>query len=231
MVYSFAVGEIPLSISGDPGDPSLLQHTVRDVGAVSRSLATAGPGTRVGVRGPFGTGWEVAAAEGGDVLVVAGGIGLAPLRPALLEICARRDHFGDVTLVYGARTPHEVLFGEELHRWADDHSIAVHVTVDRAGSEWRGQVGLVTRPLGSVPLEPARTRAFVCGPEVMMRHVADRLVERGVPPTAVRLSMERHMKCGVGLCGHCQLREHFVCVDGPVLDYETLAPLMRRAEL
>jgi len=231
MLQAFGVGEVPISISGDPGRPELLRHTIRDVGSVSHALVGSSPGTVLGVRGPFGTGWEVSAGRGGDVVFVAGGIGLAPLRPAVLEVVRTREDYQRVVLLYGARTPEDILFGDDLRSWADEHHIDVHVTVDSGPHAWRGSVGLVTRLIERAEFDAARTLALICGPEVMMRHSAAALGERGVPRSAVRLSMERNMKCGVGLCGHCQLREYFLCLDGPVLSYDVLEPLMARAEL
>lgn len=231
MLHAFGVGEVPISISGDPARPEVLEHTIRDVGSVSRALATAAPGSMLGVRGPFGTGWQVASGRGGDVVFVAGGIGLAPLRPAVLEVCAARHEYQRVALLCGARTPEDLLFTDDLRRWAVDHDIDVEVIVDSGRHAWRGRVGLVTKLLERVEFDAARTLALVCGPEVMMRHSAVALTDRGVPASRLRLSMERNMKCGVGLCGHCQLRELFLCVDGPVLTYERLEPLMSRPEL
>ena len=230
MLHAFAVGEVPISVSGDPTSPSVLRHTIRAVGAVSVALAAAPVGSVVGVRGPFGTGWEVDLGRGGDVVVVAGGIGLAPLRPVVLSVCAARAQYGNVSLLYGARTPAEMLFADDLADWGSRHGIDVLVTVDRGDAAWTGHVGLVTRLIDGATFDPGRTLALVCGPEVMMRHTAVALTDRGVPPANVRLSMERNMRCGVGLCGHCQLRELFVCMDGPVLGYDRLAPLITRAE-
>lgn len=231
MLQAFGVGEVPISVSGDPSTPQLLQHTVRRVGSVTRAIAAAEPGSVLGVRGPFGTGWEVAEGRGGDVVVLAGGIGLAPLRPALLELAARRSGFDHVSLLYGARTPEEILFTDDLRRWAEERDIDVQVTVDNGQHAWRGRVGLVTQLLALAHFTPDRTLALTCGPEVMMRHAALALLDRGVPAERIRLSMERSMKCGVGLCGHCQLRELFLCLDGPVVTYARLAPLLARAEL
>lgn len=219
-------GEVPISISGDPREPDLLQHTVRAVGDASLALTRAAPGDVLLVRGPFGTGWELERAVGGDVLIIAGGIGLAPLRPTLLAALAERDRYRRVVLLVGCRTPDQLLFLEELEQWGAGSDLEVHVTVDAAPSGWRGRVGLVTGLLAAAAVDAARTHAFLCGPEVMMRLSADAVVERGVAAPAVRLSVERNMKCGVGLCGHCQLREHFVCTDGPVFGYDVLAPLM-----
>lgn len=231
MMQAFGAGEVPISISGDPARPEVLEHTIRNVGAVTRALVRAGPGRRLGIRGPFGTGWEVSSGRGGDVVLVAGGIGLAPLRPAVLELCADRASYGRVLLLYGARTPEDILFGDDLRRWSADHDIDVQVTVDNGQHAWQGRVGLVTQLVERGGFDPLSTLALVCGPEVMMRYAAMALRARGVRPDRLRLSMERNMKCGVGLCGHCQLREYFLCVDGPVLTYDVLEPLMARAEL
>jgi len=231
MLQVFGVGEVPISISGDPRGRGPLQHTIRDVGSVSHALANAAPGQVLGVRGPYGTGWDVADGKGGDVVLVAGGIGLAPLRPALLEICAEREDYDRVSLLYGARTPSDVLFGDDLRSWAEEHRITVEIIVDRGEAGWTGRIGLVTQLIGKVAFGTDRRLALVCGPEVMMRHSAVALVARGVEASWVRLSMERNMKCGIGLCGHCQLRELFLCQDGPVLPFDRLEPLMSRAEL
>ena len=230
MLQAFGVGEVPISISGDPACPETLVHTVRDVGGVTSAIVRARPGDVLGVRGPYGVGWEVADGRGGDVVVVAGGIGLAPLRAVVLELVARRAEFGRVHLLYGARTPADLLYVDELASWADA-GIEVAVTVDQAGSDWDGRVGLVTELLGRADLDPDRTLAVVCGPEVMMRFVGTALVRRGVPAGKVRLSMERNMRCGVGLCGHCQLREHLICIDGPVFPLDAVDRLMTVREL
>lgn len=216
MLQAFGVGEVPISVSGDPARAGWLTHTVRDVGGVTRSLCAVSPGDVLGVRGAFGQGWQVADGAGGDVVVVAGGIGLAPLRPAVLAVLADRRSFRRVSVLCGARSPTDVLFGHDLEGWAAEHGVDVQVTVDHADPTWGGRVGVVTELLPGARFDPQRTLALVCGPEVMMRYVADALTTRGVPPSRVRLSVERNMQCGVGLCGHCQLREYLVCVDGPV---------------
>jgi NAD(P)H-flavin reductase len=231
MLDAFGTGEVPISISGNPTEAGPLEHTVRDVGSVTHALVRSEPGTVLGVRGPYGRGWGAGDGAGGDLLVVAGGIGLAPLRPALLEALARRDAFGRVVLLYGARTPDDVLFADQLGEWSERHGVEVEVTVDYGTADWTGRVGLVTALIPRAGFDPRNTLALVCGPEVMMRYVATALLDRGVPAGRVRLSMERNMRCGVGLCGHCQLRELFLCVDGPVLPYDRLAPLMAVAEL
>jgi NAD(P)H-flavin reductase len=231
MLQAFGVGEVPISISGSPVDGGPLVHTIRDVGGVTSKLVAAQPGDVLGVRGPFGTDWGVTDGKGGDLVIITGGIGLAPLRPAILELLAERDTYGRVVLLYGARTPDDILFGDELRKWEDRLGIDVQVTVDNGPHDWKGRVGFVTQLIGRAGFDPAATLALVCGPEVMMRASANELCERGVAATNIRLSMERNMKCGVGLCGHCQVRELFACVDGPVLTYDRLEPLMTIREL
>ncbi len=227
MLGAFGKGEAPISVSGDPGNPWLLEHTIRDVGGVTHALATAVPGDVLTVRGPYGRGWDAADGAGGDLVIVAGGIGLAPLRSAILEVLARRAGFGRVTLLYGAREPAEQVFTGDLAVWAaDPGALAVAVTVDRADPGWQGPVGLVTRLIPQARFNPARTLALVCGPEVMMRFVAAALTDAGVPTSRIRVSLERNMRCGIGLCGHCQLREYFICTDGPVFGYHQVAGLM-----
>ncbi len=231
MIGAFGVGEVPISISGDPARPHLLQHTVRDVGAVTHRLAAAGAGDVLTVRGPYGTGWSVGEAEGGDVVIVAGGIGLAPLRPAILQVLANRDRYAQVALLYGTRSPEDVLFSRELESWRGRFDIDVDVTVDYGPPAWRGRVGLVTSLIQRAGFDAPRSTALVCGPEVMMRQVAAALTDRGVPAPRVRLSLERNMRCGVGLCGHCQLRHLIVCVDGPVIGYDRVEPLLALREV
>lgn len=224
-------GEVPISISGDPAVPGVLQHTVRAVGDASAALARSAPSDVLLVRGPYGTGWGAGDGAGGDVVIVAGGIGLAPLRPVVLDVLAHRERYRHVFLVYGSRTPDQLLFPHELEQWRARPDVDVAVTVDAASPGWGGHVGVVTTVLPATNLDPSSTLAFVCGPEVMMRLTADALCDLGIPSRRVRLSMERNMKCGVGLCGHCQLRELFICQDGPVLGYDVLAPLMDQREL
>ncbi len=231
MLYAFAVGEAAISLSGDPASKDERLHTVRAVGAVSRALVALQKGDSLGVRGPYGAPWPLATAEGHDLVFVAGGIGLAPLRPAILAALAERAKFGRIAVLYGARTPDERIFREELSRWEREGALDLHVTVDRADAGWRGHVGLVTRPLAVLELEPARTSAFLCGPEIMMRLGAEALAERGVPAAQVHVSMERNMKCAVGHCGHCQLGADFVCKDGPVFPWTRMAPVMTVREL
>jgi NAD(P)H-flavin reductase len=231
MLSAFGVGEVPISISGDPALPDRLVHTIRDVGGVTQTLTAARRGDVLGVRGPYGVGWGAGDGVGGDVVIVAGGIGLAPLRPAVLAVVAARDRFDRVSLLYGARTPEDLLFGDDLAEWADARGVAVEITVDRAPAAWPGRVGLVTELIPRATFDPHNTLALVCGPEVMMRFVTTALRHSGVPARRIRLSMERNMRCGVGLCGHCQLREFLICVDGPVFASDVVEPAFRIREL
>jgi NAD(P)H-flavin reductase len=222
MLYVFGVGEVPISISGDPARPELLVHTIRAVGATTRALQRLRKGDWVGVRGPFGTAWPVAEARGHDVVLIAGGIGLAPLRPAIYHLLLHRPLYGRVVILYGARTPHDMLYAKQLRDWRSRFDVEVEVSVDRATVEWQGAVGVVTKLVQRSPFDPQSALAFICGPEVMIRYAAIALQQRGVPEPAIYVSMERNMKCAVGLCGHCQFGPFFVCKDGPVFRYDRI---------
>jgi len=230
MLTAFGVGEAAVSVSGDPADPGRLVHTVRDVGAVSAALTALAAGSVVGVRGPFGTGWPVAEAHGRDVVIVAGGLGLAPLRPVLYALFADRPRYGRITLLFGARSPADILFPGQLEAWRR-RDIAVEATVDHADPGWHGNVGVVTTLMKRARFDPPRTLAMVCGPEVMMRFAAAALCNAGVAPAAVYLSMERNMKCAAGFCGHCQFGPVFVCRDGPVFPFDRIRGLLAIEEI
>lgn len=231
MMWAFGVGEVPISIAGFPADDGLVLHTVRAVGPVTAAILATEPGTVLGLRGPFGVGWGLDEVRGRDVLLVAGGIGLAPLRPAMVRVLRARDRFGRVTLLVGARTPEALLYSDELERWGDEAGVRVAVTVDHAWPGWRGPVGVVTRLVAREPVDPEVTVAFVCGPEIMMRFTVRELLARGIGPGSIRLSLERNMQCAIAQCGHCQLGPKFVCREGPVLSYRELEPLLRVPEL
>lgn len=231
MLYAFGVGEVPISISGDPARPGELIHTLRTVGSVTEALRRVGRGGRMGVRGPYGRPWPLEEARGLDVVVVAGGLGLAPLRSAILHLLRHRAAYGRVSLLVGARSPEGLLYRRELARWQEDSRLKVLVTVDQAGPEWKGHVGVVPALLRDVELEPSRTVALMCGPEVMMRFTVRELERLGVPDSRIHLSLERNMKCAVGFCGHCQLVPFFVCKDGPVLPYDRLRPFINLREV
>jgi NAD(P)H-flavin reductase len=229
MLYAFGVGEAPISVSGARDDA--LTHTVRAVGSVTETLCALAVGDYVGVRGPFGRPWPVGDAHGKDVLVIAGGIGLAPLRPVILHVLENRDRYGGLCVMYGGRSPQELLYLTELERWRARFDVDLDVTVDGAPAGWRGRVGVVTTLIERAEFDRARTHAFVCGPEVMMRFAVTALRDAGLADRCISLSMERSMKCAVGHCGHCQLRERFICKDGPVFSCEEIEPLMRVREL
>jgi NAD(P)H-flavin reductase len=230
MLYVHGVGEVAISISGDPATPERLTHTIRAVGTVTRVMAQLAEGDVMGVRGPYGSAWPIEDARGRDVVVIAGGLGLAPLRPVILHVLGNRADYGRVTVLYGARTPADLLFRDELERWRGRFDVRVEAIVDRAGRDWFGPVGVVTRLLDGVPLE-ADGAAFVCGPEIMMRFAVRELEKRGMPREAIWISMERSMRCGIGLCGHCQLAGSFVCKDGPVYRFDRIAPYLQVREL
>lgn len=231
MLYVYGVGEIPISISGNPAQVSPLVHTTRAVGVVSRAMRELKPGDALGVRGPFGSSWPVESAEGKDVVIVAGGIGLAPLRSVMHHVMDRRERYGRVALLYGARTPADILYRRELEHWRAQFDLDVLVTVDRAAGAWRGSVGVVTKLIPRAPFDPLNTIAFVCGPEIMMRFTATELEKRGVAPDRLYVSMERNMKCAVGLCGHCQFGPRFVCKDGPVFRYSDVQDWLFKGEI
>lgn len=231
MLYVFGVGESAISISGDPADKGRLTHTVRAVGAVSSALTKMAAGSVVGVRGPFGSSWPVREAEGNDVVLVTGGLGLAPLRPAIYHLLANRERYGRVVVIYGARSPKDILYAEELGRWRQRLDVDIHVTVDHASGDWRGAVGVAPSLIPRASFDPSQTTAFVCGPEVMMRYTANALLDAGVAAERTWLSIERNMKCAVGLCGHCQFGPHFACKDGPVLRYDRIGSLITEREI
>lgn len=230
MLYAFGVGEVPISISGSPADRHTLVHTIREVGPATRALSKLRALDTLLLRGPFGTAWPVEAAYDHDVVLVTGGIGLAPLRPVLYHIVLHRSRYRNVHLLYGARTPGDLLFVHELDAWRAAN-VAVEVTVDRSDESWRGDVGVVTRLLDRARFAPERTIAMTCGPEVMMHFAGLDLRKRGVPRQNIFVSMERNMQCGVGTCGHCQLGPFFVCKDGPVFNAAQLAPYLLTREL
>ncbi|HEY7347657.1 MAG TPA: FAD/NAD(P)-binding protein [Ktedonobacterales bacterium] len=222
MLYVFGVGEVPISISGDPTRGTSLVHTVRAVGAVTRVMCALKRHDVLGVRGPFGSQWPLREAEGLDVVMVAGGLGLAPLRPAIYQILARRTQYGRVALLYGARTPADLLYRRELYRWGARADMDVQVTVDRGDNAWRGNVGVVPRFIATAQFDPLDTMALVCGPEIMMHFTLLELQKRGLTAEQIFLSLERNMKCALGFCGHCQFGPFFECKDGPVFRYDTI---------
>lgn len=230
MLYAFSIGEVAISVSGDSAHDSFI-HTVRDVGAISGALARLTPGETVGLRGPFGTGWPVGSAEGSDVVIVAGGLGLAPLRPAIYQILANRGRYGRVVILFGTRHPAEMLYRHELEQWRQRLDVDIQVTVDHADRDWHGNVGVVPKLIPRAAFDPDGAIALICGPEVMMRFSVNALLDAGIRPEGIYVSMERNMKCAVGLCGHCQFGPTFVCKDGPVMRYDRIAAIFAMREI
>ncbi len=231
MLYRPGIGEVPISISGDPASTGYVLHTIRAVGPVTKALCALRPGQEVGVRGPYGTAWPMRRAEGGDLVIVAGGIGLPPLRPALYQALSQRERFGRIVLLYGARNPGDLLFTHELGVWRSRFDLEVRVTVDAATREWRGDVGVVPDLIPRAAFDPEITTAFVVGPEIMMRFAVRALRAAGIADDRVYLSMERNMQCAAALCGHCQLGPFLVCRDGPVFSYQAIAPWLGLREV
>jgi len=231
MLYAFGMGESALSISSDPFKPNTLAHTIHRVGTVTTALSQMKRGDVIGVRGPYGTNWPIEKANGLDICIVAGGIGLAPLRPALYSLFRRRRDYGRILLLYGARSPLDLLYRVELEQWSKLYDVEVLVTVDRSDSTWKGYIGVVPSLFTYIKLDPRATIAMVCGPEVMMQYTIAEILRRGIPPERVYLSMERNMKCAVGFCGHCQYGPKFICKDGPVFGYPHISHLFEKKEI
>ena len=229
MVYLFGVGEVAISIVSDPEEPESLDHTIRAVGRVTRAIARLQPGDELGIRGPFGRGWPLEAIRGKDIVIVTGGLGCAPVVGAIEYIFRRRSQYGAVKILHGIKTPHDLLFRERFDAWRRQPDTEVLLTSDQPDKTWHYHVGVVTELFEQVALDPVRTVVLMCGPEIMMRLGAPILMQRGIPAAAIYVSLERHMECGIGLCGHCQLGPYFLCKDGPVMRYDRAAPWLGRA--
>jgi NAD(P)H-flavin reductase len=231
MLYVFGVGEVPISISGDPSRPTALVHTTRAVGTVTKAMSLLKRGDFVGVRGPYGSSWPIQESRGKDVVIIAGGIGLAPLRPAIYQLLRNREQYGKLVLLYGTRSPNDILFKGELEQWRSRFDFDVFVTVDRGIGGWRGSVGVVTTLIPRAPFDPSGAVAFLCGPEVMMRFTVRDLQKLGVSMDRTYLSLERNMKCAIGFCGHCQFGPAFACKDGPVFRLDAINELFGKREV
>lgn len=229
MVYHFGYGEIPLSVSGDSAKQDVLVHTIRAVGPVSQSLQKVKPGDELGVRGPLGTPWPLVKKDC-DVLVIAGGLGIAPLRPALLELIAHKSQFRDITLLYGTKKPDEMIFHKDLESWRKQ-GMKIEMTVDKPDETWKDHVGVITPLVKPNIKEPKNTLVFMCGPEIMFKFVAKELLEAQVDAQNIFLSLERNMQCGVGVCGRCQLGPYFICKDGAVFSYPQVQKWLTIKEL
>ncbi len=222
MLYVFGVGEVPISISGDSNASTELQHTIRAVGNVTRSMQKLRQGDMLGVRGPFGTPWPVREAQGQNIMIIAGGIGLAPLRPLIYHIQRHRDDFGQINIYYGVRSPSDLLFTNELQECKSRFDIDYSLTVDHGTGCWKGNIGVVTQLLKEFDCQSDKTIAVLCGPEVMMRFSTRELNNLGIDDERIFLSMERNMQCATGFCGHCQYGPEFICKDGPVFRFDKI---------
>lgn len=229
MLYAFGCGEVPISFSGSAVDSDHYSHTVRAVGKTTEALSRLQPGDAVGMRGPFGRGWPMTQLAGKHVVIVAGGLGLAPLQPVIEALVQRRDQFASVQLFYGCRQPDELLYPQRYSDWAQ--AMDIELCVDRGDATWTGHVGVVTQLLARASLPASNCIALVCGPEIMMRFTIQALQKRQLPDSAIWLSMERNMHCATGHCGHCQWGPNFICKDGPVFCYAEIADWFYRREL
>ena len=218
MLYAYGVGEVPISIVSDPSDPTRLEHTVRIAGRVTSVMAQWKVGDVVGVRGPYGSSWPLQAARGRDVLIVTGGLGCAPVVGVINYIFQRRDDYGHLHILHGVKTPNDLLYRERFDAWRRDPRTTVHLSADQPDKSWRYRIGVVTTLFDELVVAPG-TIVLMCGPEVMMEYAVRSLVRKGISESDIYLSMERHMQCAVGLCGHCQFGPLFVCKDGPVFAY------------
>lgn len=229
MLYLFGYGEVPISISGDPTKKETTLHTIRAVGAVTQAMQRLQKGDEIGVRGPFGTHWPLAK-QGGDILVIAGGLGLAGLRSALCSLTAHRDQYNKITLLYGAGTPADIIYKKELQEW-QKQGVTVEISVDKATEEWKGQVGVVTTMIQRHIYLPQNTRVLICGPEIMIQSAINELLRTTINHDDIFISMERNMHCATGFCGHCLYGPYFLCKDGPVFSYEQLKKWLPIREL
>ncbi len=231
MVGVFGVGEVPLSIVSDPLDIDFFDHTVRIVGRVTTAMARVRPGERLGIRGPFGSGWPVEQAVGRDIVLVSGGLGCAPLVSVVNYISRRRDQFGQMTLLHGVKSPEEMIYRERFKELSRQDRTRILLTSDRAGDGWEGSVGPVTALLDDLRFNPDTTSAKLCGPEPMMVAAVKKLITGGMAEEEIFVSLERSMQCAEGLCGHCMLVGHFICRDGPVFRYRDIRPLLEHKGL
>jgi NAD(P)H-flavin reductase len=231
MLYVPGVGEAAISISSDPADPTRLEHTIRVVGSVTRAIKRMQIGELIGVRGPFGRPWPMRHMERHDVVIVAGGIGLAPLRPVVYYLLQNRAQYGRVVLLYGCRSPEDRVFASELEQWEADGAIQVLVTVDNTTGSWSGPVGVVTNLLKRLRVNATKTMVLVCGPKILNRVAAWNFLQLHVPREQVYVSLERNMNCGFGRCGHCQYGRFFVCKDGPVFSFAEVADIFAREDI
>ena len=215
----FGVGEAPISISSAPSKQGFIELCVRRAGRFTEVLHTMQCGDVVGIRGPFGRGFPFEEMKGHDILLVAGGLGIAPLKSLINYIHDERHAFGKVTIIYGSKNPREVMFRHQFEMWKHRNDFDLHLTVDNYEEGWDGEVGLVTKPFENIEVDSENTYGVLCGPPVMYRFVVEEMRKKGIPYDRIYMSFERHMKCGMGKCGHCQVGHQYVCIDGPVFNY------------
>jgi NAD(P)H-flavin reductase len=230
MLYLPGFGESAISISSDASEREYLSHTIRVAGNVTQAIARKQVGDQIALRGPFGSSWPMEACRGRDIVFACGGIGLAPLRPAIYEVMNHRADYGRVILLYGARTPSGLLYTAEYDAWRE-RDIDVEVTVDIGDADWHGQIGVVPLLFYQHRLDAARTTVMSCGPEIMMRFIVFEALARKIRPENILVSMERNMSCAMGFCGHCQIGPYFVCKDGPVFNYRQAEPFFNQEDL
>lgn len=225
MISLFGYGEAPISICSSPTDKGYFDLTVRNVGTLTDKLHRLSDGDIVGIRGPFGKGFPVDNMFGYDIVIVAGGLGIVPLRSLIRYIMYNRNDFGNVQMLLGCKTPKDLLFGNETKEWMRRAEIKFNCTVDRADPDWKGNVGLITSLIPGVDLNPTRTYGVVVGPPIMYKFVIAELLKKHIPDHQIILSLERRMRCGLGKCGHCQIEGVYVCQSGPVFDYAQIKKL------
>jgi sulfhydrogenase subunit gamma (sulfur reductase) len=224
-VSVFGIGEAPISVTSSPTRNGTFELCVRQVGDVTGALHRMAPGSKVGIRGPFGNGFPLDKMRGKDLLFAPGGIGLPPLRSVINQVLDERESFGRVIILYGARNPSELLFKDELAHWEARDDVEFHVTVDRGDESWTGNVGVITTLFPKITINPRNTVAMTVGPPIMYRFVLMELLSKGIQDGRIFLSLERRMKCGLGKCGHCQINNVYVCQKGPVFSYAQLKEL------
>ena len=216
------IGEAPFTPSSDPSVKEKIDITIMNVGRVTSLLHTVSKNITVGIRGPYGKGYPLDKFQDKDILIVGGGVGLAPLRSLLFTLFGEIDKYNKVVLRYGARTPNDIIYKQSIPVWAKMKKVNVVTTVDVGDSTWKGNVGLVTTILKDLPVDMKKAISIVCGPPIMMKFVTLKLLDLGFQPKDIYLSMEKNMSCGLGKCGHCRIGKYYVCKDGPVFTYEDL---------
>lgn len=231
MVYVYGLGEVPISIANIPnriGKDTIIEHTVRSIGVVTKAIVGGiGVGSTVGVRGPYGNGWPLAEVEGMDIVVIGGGIGIAPLRPIVKYVEKYRDRYGKLNILFGARTPNDILYKYEIDSYNSIPNTKLLLSSDTPAPGWRHHVGFVTDLIDSIDVDRNKAVVFICGPEIMMKVAVKKLLSYGFKKDRLFLSLERRMRCGVGVCGTCQFGHYFVCKEGPVFRYSDIDDYLR----